>query len=210
MLRRHARDAERSGPASDYASLLRQMATILATNAHDLAGLLERLPTSEDQVNAMRARDRRGARLDRQLGARLASSYMVPFHREDLHALAEGLTDVIDDLGHGAELLVVLQPAVIPDQLVAHSRVVADAADQARELISQLPAGRVERTLADIDRLEREGDAIFRQALGWLFSGAHDDLDVTRWKDILEVLEHALNGIEKVADIVEAMLIRHG
>jgi uncharacterized protein Yka (UPF0111/DUF47 family) len=65
-------------------------------------------------------------------------------------------------------------------------------------------------TLAEIDRLERHGDAIFRESLGWLFSGAHDDLDVIRWKDILEVSEHALNGIERVGDIIEQMLIRHG
>jgi hypothetical protein len=32
---------------------------------------------------------------------------------------------------------------------------------------------------------------------------------VIRWKDILEILEHALKGIEKVGDIVEGMLIRH-
>jgi uncharacterized protein Yka (UPF0111/DUF47 family) len=138
----------------------------------------------------------------------ITTSYMVPFHREDLHALAEGLRDVIDDLGHAAELLVVLQPDVIPEQLVAHARVVADAAHQAVALVSQLPAGRVDPALADIDRLERHGDTIFRQALGWLFSGAHDDLDVIRWTDILEVLEHALNGIEKIGDIAEGMVIR--
>jgi uncharacterized protein Yka (UPF0111/DUF47 family) len=117
------------------------MATVLAANAHDLAGLLEHPPASEDELHAMRERDRRGVRLHRQLSARIATSYMVPFQREDLHALTERLTDVIDDLRHGAELLVVLHPDVIPDQLVAHSRVVADAADQARMLVSQLPAG---------------------------------------------------------------------
>jgi hypothetical protein len=185
------------------------MATVLAANAHDLAGLLEHPPASEDELHAMRERDRRGVRLHRQLSARIATSYMVPFQREDLHALTERLTDVIDDLRHGAELLVVLHPDVIPDQLVAHSRVVADAADQARMLVSQLPAGAAGPTLADIDHLERQGDTIFRQALGWLLSGAHDDLDVIRWKDILEILEHALKGIEKVGDIVEEMLIRH-
>jgi hypothetical protein len=188
--RRHVNDGY--GGASDYAGLLREIAAIIVANAHDLAEMLVRPPTSEDDLAAVRDRDHRSARL------------------EDLHSLAKGLRDVNDDLRHAAELLVVLRPEVIPDHLVAHARVLADAADQALALVSQLLGGGTESTLAEIDRLERQGDAIFRESLGWLFSGAHDDLDVIRWKDILEVSEHALNGIERVGDIIEQMLIRHG
>ena len=208
MRGRRARDSERPGSGSDHASLLQELATVLAANARDLAALIERLPTSEDELQVVRERDRLGARLHRLIGQRIATSYMVPFHREDLHALTEGLTDVIDDLRHGAELLVALQPTVMPDQLIAHSRVLADAADHVGQLISRLRSGRVEPTLDAVDRLAGEGDAIFRQALAWLFSGDLDEIDVIRWKEILEVLEHALNGIERVGDIVEAMVVR--
>jgi uncharacterized protein Yka (UPF0111/DUF47 family) len=156
-----------------------------------------------------RAYEHRGDRLRQLLTARIATSYIGPLHREDLHALAERLDDIIDDLRHAAELLVALRPPTIPDQLVAHARVLAGAADQVVRLVAILRApGADHPALVSIDRLESDGDAIFRAALAWLLGGEHDDLDVIRWKDILEALEHALNGIEALGDIIEGMCFR--
>ena len=210
MLKRRRHETERSAGGPGYFRLLNDLATILAATAQDVAGLFERPLRSEGDLVAVRERGERSVRLHSQLSTRIATSYMVPFHREDLNALAGGVRNVTDDLGHAAELVVLLQPDVIPDQLVAHARVVSEAAHQTVTLVSQLPVGRVDIALAEIDRLEGRGDIIFRQTLGWLFSGAHDDLDVIRWKDILEAMEDALNGIEKVGDVVEGMVIRHG
>jgi uncharacterized protein Yka (UPF0111/DUF47 family) len=42
-----------------------------------------------------------------------------------------------------------------------------------------------------------------------MFGGDHKAMDVLRWKDVSETLEEALNGLENVANIVEAVVLKH-
>jgi uncharacterized protein Yka (UPF0111/DUF47 family) len=60
-----------------------------------------------------------------------------------------------------------------------------------------------------IDRMESEGDAIYRQALGRLFSGQHDAIDAMRQKDMVDSMEAALNTIEDISDVVESIVLKH-
>jgi uncharacterized protein Yka (UPF0111/DUF47 family) len=57
--------------------------------------------------------------------------------------------------------------------------------------------------------MESEGDAIFRQAIDRLLSGAYDPISVIRWKDVLEAMEAALNTIEDISNVVEAIVLKH-
>ena len=68
---------------------------------------------------------------------------------------------------------------------------------------------RLEPYWIEINTLENEGDVLFRHGVAELFSGEHDAMDVLRWKEVLEVLEEALDGLEKVANIVEAIVLKH-
>jgi uncharacterized protein len=198
------------GEPFDYAELLNEMATSLCTVARVVVGHLEEPPTHEAQLEPVRQLEHRGDELLRQVTGRVAVSSVGPFHREDLHALAEGLDNVIDDLHHVAELLVALQPPSIPHELLDLAHITSQAAEQVVELMA-LPTKRVPRPeLEAIDQLKEQGDATFRQALTWLFQAGHDELDVLRWKYLLEGLEHALNGIEHVGDLVEGTVLRHG
>jgi uncharacterized protein Yka (UPF0111/DUF47 family) len=57
--------------------------------------------------------------------------------------------------------------------------------------------------------LESEGDSAYRRGLAQLYSGQFDALTVLRWQDIVAQLEEALNGIEKVSDLVASIAVKH-
>ena len=47
---------------------------------------------------------------------------------------------------------------------------------------------------------------------GWqadLFSGDHRAMDVLRWKEVIETLEEALDGLENVANVIETVVLKH-
>ena len=52
------------------------------------------------------------------------------------------------------------------------------------------------------------GDAIFQRALGRLFSGEYEALEVIKWKDTVQSLESAINAVEDVSDVVESILVK--
>ena len=63
--------------------------------------------------------------------------------------------------------------------------------------------------LEQIDQLESEGDAVHRRVLTRLFSGEFEALDVIKWKDIISAMEDALNTLEDISDVVEAIVLKH-
>ena len=62
--------------------------------------------------------------------------------------------------------------------------------------------------LVEVDRLEDEGDRISRQALSSLFAGGIDPMVVIRWKDVFERLEQAIDACERVAHVLEGIVVK--
>jgi hypothetical protein len=61
----------------------------------------------------------------------------------------------------------------------------------------------------EINRLENDGDRIAREAIASLFDTGIDPMVVIRWKDIFERLEEAIDATEKVANILEGIVIKN-
>ena len=149
--------------------------------------------------------------MTRTILSRLNSTFVTPFDREDIHALAEELDDVVDDLlavAHRMRLTQVPTPTI--PELTQQADLLIRMADETRGLMDRLESMKgVQPHLDAIDRLESEGDAIYRQALARLFSGEYEALDVVRWKDVVEAMEQAVNTVEDISNVVEAIVLKH-
>ena len=154
--------------------------------------------------------EQRGDALTRDIVRRLNSTFVTPFDREDIHALAEELDDVVDDMmavSHRLQLASLDAP--LPE-LRDQAEVLVAMADETVALMHRLESMKnVQPHLDAIDRLETEGDTLYRRTLARLFSGEFEALDVLRWKDIVEALEAALNALEDVSNVVESIVLKH-
>jgi predicted phosphate transport protein (TIGR00153 family) len=191
-----------------------------AMNLAESAGLLRDVIGDFEQAHAfedphshhlrINECERRGDELTGAILRRLDESFVAPFDREDIHALTEQLDDVVDDIQAVSELMVLHDIDVPLPEIRELTDVMVKAADAAVALIAKLSRLRgLESDLQTIDRLESEGDRIYRRCVAHLFSGDFNAFDVLRWKDIVEAVESALNGIEKLSDIVAAIVIKH-
>ena len=61
----------------------------------------------------------------------------------------------------------------------------------------------------EINRLENEGDRVYRQTVAKLFSGDYKAMDVLKWRDLVDQMEVALDGCEDVADVLESIVLKH-
>jgi hypothetical protein len=183
-----------------------------AANASECARRLRAVipeGTVEDHER-IRECERRGDEITRTILQRLNSTFVTPFDREDIHALAEELDDVVDDIQTVSELLVVLPVSTPLPELHDQVELLVQAAEEAELLVARLESMKqVGPHLDAIDRLESEGDAVYRKILGRLYSGEVDALEVLRWKGIVEALEGALNTIEDISDVVESIVLKH-
>jgi predicted phosphate transport protein (TIGR00153 family) len=142
------------------------------------------------------------------LHARLA----VPFERSDVLALASGLDDVVDFAEEVADYLGLYRVEAPMDQAIELADTLAAAGSEVALALGALDGSpdleEAHRHLAEIDRLEDEGDRILRAGLTALFDGGVDPMAVIRWKDIFERIEDAIDACDSVAHTLRGIAVK--
>ncbi len=184
-----------------------------AANAAECARRLHDLITDYRDVSGKHDRvvecERQGDAITAQILTRLNSSFVTPFDREDIHALAEELDDVVDDMLAVSDLLKLLPIDEMLPELVEMSEILMQMTEQACGMFERFPSMRgVQAFLDTIDKLESEGDSIYRRSIGRLFK-EYEAIDVLMWKDITHAMEGALNTVEDTSNLVESVVLKH-
>jgi len=198
-------------PTDDrFFDLFEQSAANAVECAQRLRQMLDDLHARREAHARVVECEQRGDRITRDILRRLNSTFVTPFDREDIHALAEELDDVVDDMLEVSLRMQLLSVSEPLPELGEQANLLVEMADETAGLISRLESMRgVQPYLERIDRLETEGDAVYRRTVARLFSGEFEALDVLRWKDIVEAMEAALNTIEDISNVVEAIVLKH-
>jgi uncharacterized protein len=185
-----------------------------AANAAEAARRLQQLVGDIGQVDAhygeVVACERRGDELAGAILRRLDTSFVTPFDREDIHALAEELDDVVDDILAVANLMRLVGVKQVLPEMEEQADLLVRMADETVELMARFERMKEVRPHLDaIDKLESEGDAVYQRTIARLFSGEFEALEVLRWKDIVVAMEAALNTLEDISNIVESIVLKH-
>ncbi|MGN6243992.1 MAG: DUF47 domain-containing protein [Motilibacteraceae bacterium] len=140
---------------------------------------------------------------------RLNSSFITPFDREDIYALAGRLDDVMDHMDAVADLVVLYQLDGLPQGVRHQIDVLCRAATLTVQAMPGLRSMKgLEEYWIEANRLENEADRVYRELLAELFSGKYDPLEVLKLKDVIEELEAAADAFEQVAHVVETVAVK--
>jgi predicted phosphate transport protein (TIGR00153 family) len=184
-----------------------------ARNAEECARRLVDVVSGDDRKAAfdrVMECERKGDQLTTDILHRLDTTFVTPFDREDIHALAEELDDVVDDIYQVGALLRIIPVGEPLPELVEQAELCVKMAAEVSALVDRLESMKdMKGLLESIDRLESEGDAVYRRAIKRLFSGEFEALDVIKWKDVISAMEAALNALEDIGDVVESIVLKH-
>ena len=61
----------------------------------------------------------------------------------------------------------------------------------------------------EVNRLENDGDRLYRDAVAELFDGDMSCTDIIKWKDIYSTLEGAIDQCEDVTNILESIVLKN-
>ena len=187
-----------------------QAASNMRAGVLALQDLVEGFTDIQAKHDKVKACERKGDDLTRTILRNLDSTFVTPFDREDVHALADGMDNVIDDVYHLSEVLVLVPIDGIMDELREQVRVLVKMVDTAVEAVDRLHNMSGLRPLLDkLDALETEGDVIYRKALVRLFNGELSALEVIKWKDLIAAAEGAIDRLEDVGDTIGSILVKH-
>jgi predicted phosphate transport protein (TIGR00153 family) len=140
---------------------------------------------------------------------RLNTTFVTPLDREDIHELASSLDDVMDHMDAAADLLVLHKIEKPLPEMLAQAELIHQACRTTLEAMGALPRfDQLAPFWVEINRLENEGDRMYRRAIADLFGGDFKAMDVLKWKDILDELEAAMDEVEDVANTLEGIALK--
>jgi predicted phosphate transport protein (TIGR00153 family) len=142
---------------------------------------------------------------------RLNRTFVTPLDREDIHALAISLDDVMDAIDAAAAVVRLYKITVVRPGARRLTEIICDSMDRLSEALAVLEKKQgVVELAARVDQLEREADRVHQDAIVALFDEERDPITVIKWKEIFDFLEAATDRCEDVANLLEGVIVKHG
>lgn len=186
----------------------------LASRLVETAGILDRLFREPERmaqhVAAIKELEHQADELTRTVMDRLDRSFVTPIDREDIHLLASSLDDVIDLIDGVARRAQMFRITKVNEPAHELTSIIVRAASAIQAGVRGMKNSKdVVNQARQIKVLEEEGDAVYHQAVGLLFEGKPDPLDVIRWKELYDKLEDTLDQSENVGNVLESISIKN-
>lgn len=168
-------------------------------------------PTRREELTArIKTEEHAADALTYEVLQRIDRSFVTPLDREDIHLLTnrlDNVVDLIDGTARRVTMYQITEPRAAASEL---TRVLRAAASTITDGVKHIrkPA-EVHRVARRVKELEEEADTIYSQAIAELFTGRPDPLEVIKWKEILDNLEHAVDECEDVANVLESISLKN-
>ena len=193
-----------------FFDLFDQLTAHLTQSARMLAELFDDPQHVADHVRAIKDVEHKADVLTSSINQRIDKSFVTPIDREDIHMLASRLDDVIDLLDGTSRRFEMLHIDVVKEPARKLARVLVEAAEHIQTGVSAIrETKRVGEQAAFIKKCEEEGDAIYHAAVGELFAGHPDPLEVMKWKEMYDTLERATDSCMGVAQVLQSISLKN-
>jgi predicted phosphate transport protein (TIGR00153 family) len=142
---------------------------------------------------------------------KLNQTFITPIDREDIHALASGLDDIVDAIEYTSKRVILYRVEApteharrMTDVLV---RIVASLENAVRSLAND--GEQVLKECVIIHGLENEGDTFHHEAIDELFAGETNPITLLKMKELYAKMERTIDKCEDVSNILEAIVLKN-
>lgn len=176
---------------------------------------------------AVHAIEKRGDKVAHEVEDALALTFVTPIDREDIHKLSSMLDDILDRAHATASAFDMYSIARPSEPALALMKLLVEMSDRLAKLMPSLRKHEwdtIREGRRELKRLEKQGDEIYRSAMKALFSPnsggptegdpygstIEDARALIREKEVVELLEDAVDTCEDVAGYLTNLAVKHG
>jgi hypothetical protein len=196
-----------------FYGLLENQASVAHQGSTALALLGEGKPAGEVST-VVQELEHAGDALVREMVDGLARTFVTPLDREDLHKLSSELDNILDLTNDAARIWLLFGGDQPTEAMVHLFDVLVRSTEELNRAVPMLRRHGYDEIITHcrtIRELEKEGDRVFRGALGDLFGDPSTELKaLLREKEMLEDLERAIDHCEQVANTLTNLAVKHG
>ena len=185
----------------------------LADNIHEgskaLVEMLSNFTNVPAQAERIKDLEHKGDDLTHALLTRLNQTFITPFDREDIHELSSKIDDVLDLADAAASRLVLYRVDRVRPGVLELAKILNQATEQVAAAVRVLrKQDHILDYCIEINRLENESDRVCRALIAQLFDEEKDPVQIIKWKEIIEVIETAVDKCEDVANVLETVTLK--
>jgi uncharacterized protein Yka (UPF0111/DUF47 family) len=197
-----------------FFDLLDEAADTLARAAGKFLALVTEFDNLPERAREMKQEETRCDDIVGRIIQALDRTFITPVDREDIHALATSLDDVLDNMEETAYRFMSFRIDRPTPEAAALARIIKECCDH---LCAAVRACRnfkrnpeeIQGHLREIGRLENEADRIYRDTDGVLFAnGAGDILTLIKWRELYGWLEETVDACKDASQAISEILIK--
>jgi predicted phosphate transport protein (TIGR00153 family) len=143
----------------------------------------------------------------------LSKTFITPFDREDIHALASAIDDILDYIHGSGKRIELYNIKTIPPAMRELGKLILEGSQELQKAVQGLRASDrfkiVQEICVKINSIENAADDVFDRAVGLLFDKEKDAINLMREKEVLQNLETATDKCEDAANVIESIIVKY-
>ncbi len=157
--------------------------------------------------------EHKGDEITHHIYSELGGTFITPFDREDIHALASKLDDILDYIQGAATRIVLYRVETITPELEQLAAMIYDAVSELSKAIPHLRdlrnVEKIRENLVRINSIENAADDLFERAIANLFETCKDPILLIKTKELLVSLETATDQCEDASNVIETIIMKN-
>lgn len=163
-----------------------------------------------DRIDKIGKYEKQGDELVVTISSELHKHFVTPIDREDIHAIASNLDNEIDMIEEVSKKIHHYRLEKIPPLMKQQAGIIEQQIKEIKDAIYDFKKfSNFEEKHSMVFELEDKADAVYEVALSALFVPGTDPLYVIKLKDLYDNLEHIADLNQRLAIILEGIVIKN-
>lgn len=181
--------------------------------------LIEFTKTSEHEVRKgiyaeIKQTESHCDRITEEILDELNKSFITPFDREDIHALASHFDDVLDLINGSAKRTILYKPEKMPKAMVSLAEHIKTDAETFMVAVNELEKVRrdpkvVRACCRRLHEIENSADDVYENFIIEVFREEKDAIELLKQVEIMQILENATDKAYRVADVLKTIIVKY-
>jgi len=146
--------------------------------------------------------------------AELNKNFIVPFDKQDVHALATSIDDIADDILGTTLNMELYQLDTSNVAMLKLAEIIAKMCSQLCTAIKELKHFKNKQLIinvcVEVGQMESKADRLYEQAISLLFDKEIDAISLIRQSEILAQLEKTTDKCDDLANVIETIFLKNG
>lgn len=196
-----------------FFKLFVEVANIAYKASNMLVEFLNDIDNAEQNFKKIKDVEHEGDKKQHEILQELNKTFITPFDREDIYIIAEDMDDIVDLIESTASRFVMLnvtnvtkEAMILSDMIVCSCKEIINVMEELKNMKS---SEYLTKKIIEINRIEEDGDRISRKAIGDIFRGDLEVIEVIKWREIYQYLEDTLDACEDIANVIEGVVMKN-